>query len=64
MLKAGLCGYHAGTGMEHLHMDMLDPLPVSEYGNYYVFLMVNQISKWVEIHDFSDITAEQMLCVL
>ena len=45
--------------MEHVHMDMLGPFPQSEWGNKYILVMVDQFSKWVEIHAIPDISAEQ-----
>ena len=48
--------------MEHVHMDMLGPFPQSEWGKKYILVMVNQFSKWVEIHAIPDISAEQTAC--
>jgi hypothetical protein len=45
--------------MERVHMDMLGPFPVSEWGNKYILVMVDQFTKWVEIHAIPDISAEQ-----
>ena len=51
--------------MERVHMDMLGPFPQSEWGNKYILVMVDQFSKWVEIHAIPDISAEQtMRCAI
>ena len=57
--QAGLGCFHAGAHMEHVHMDMLGPFPQSAWGNKYILVMVDQFSKWVEIHAIPDISAEQ-----
>ena len=51
--------FRAGAHMERVHMDMLDPFPPSEQGNKYILVMVDQFTKWVEIHALPDITAVQ-----
>ena len=40
-------------------MDMLGPFPKSNQGNKYIMVMVDQFTKWVEIHALPDITAIQ-----
>ena len=40
-------------------MDILGHFPQSEWGNKYILVMVDQFSKWVEIHAIPDISAEQ-----
>ena len=57
--KADLGCFHAGARMERVHMDMLGPFPSSVWGNKYILIMVDQFSKWVEIHALPDISAEQ-----
>ena len=57
--KAGLGCFRAGACMEQVHMDMLGPFPPSEQGNKYILVMVDQFTKWVEIHALPDITAVQ-----
>lgn len=46
--------------MERVHMDILGPLPVSASGNKYILVMIDQFSKWVEIHALPEQTAEQV----
>jgi len=57
--KAGLGSYHAGAPMEKVHIDMLGPLPESRIGNKYVLMMVDQFTKWVEIHAVPDQSADR-----
>ena len=45
--------------MECVHMDILGPFSPSESGNRYVLLMIDQFTKWVEIHAIPDQTAVQ-----
>ena len=57
--RASLGCFHAGAHMECFHMGMLGPFPQSEWGNKYILVMVDQFSKWIEIHAIPDISAEQ-----
>ena len=57
--KAGLRNFRAGTPMECVHMDILGPFPLSQSGNHYILLMIDQFTKWVEIHAIPEQTAEQ-----
>ena len=40
-------------------MDILGPFPPSQSGNRYILLMIDQFTKWVEIHAIPEQTAEQ-----
>ena len=40
-------------------MDMLGPFPSTNKGNKYIFVMVDQFTKWVEIHPIPEITTLQ-----
>ena len=51
--------FWVGARMEWVHMDMLGPFPPSEQRNKYILVMVDQFTKWVEIHALPDITAVQ-----
>ena len=57
--KAGLSCYHTGIRMGQFHIDNLGPFPVSDWVNKYVFLMVDQFCKWIEINALPNISAEQ-----
>ena len=57
--KAGLRNFRAGAPMAHVHMDILGPFPPSQLGNHYILLMIDQFTKWVEIHAIPEQTAEQ-----
>ena len=50
--------YHAGMTMEHLHIDILGPFPLSTRGNRYILAMVDQFTKWVEVFPLPEQTAE------
>jgi hypothetical protein len=56
--KAALGSYQAGAPMERIHIDILGPLTKSERNNKYVLLLVDQFSKWVEIHPIPEQKAE------
>ena len=56
--KGPMVLYHAGAPMERVHMDFLGPLPVTEKGNEFVMVMVDQFTKWVECIPLSSQTAE------
>ena len=62
--RAALGSYHAGAPMEKVHIDMLGPLPESQQGNKYVLLLVDQFTKWVEIHAVPDQSAERIAKVV
>ena len=57
--RAGLRNFRAGAPMERVHMDILGPFPPSQLGNRYILLMIDQFTKWVEIHAIPEQTAEQ-----
>ena len=56
--KAHHVSYHAESPMERIHIDILEPLVETPRGNQYVFVVVDQLSKWVEWYALSDHTAE------
>ena len=35
--------------MERIHLDILGPFNVSESGNRYILMMVDQFTKWIEM---------------
>ena len=56
--KATMRNYHAGIPMERVHLDSLGPFPISESGNKYVLVMVDQFMKWIELKALPNQTAE------
>ena len=56
--RAGLCNYHAGNPLDRVHVDILGPFPVSNNGNRYVLMLVDQFTKWIEAYPIPDQTAE------
>ena len=46
--------YHAGFPMERVHIDLLGPFPESQLGNKYVFMVVDQFTKWVDCYPLPD----------
>ena len=50
--------------MERVHIDILGPLVETPRGNQYVFVVVDQFSKWVECYALSDQTAETVASTL
>ena len=45
-------------------MDILGPFPVSDNGNRYVVMLVDQFTKWVEAYPLPDQTAERVARVV
>lgn len=40
--------HHAGAPMERVHLDFEGPLPKTERGSGYVFMIIDHFNKWVE----------------
>ena len=57
--RVGLRNFQAGAPMETVHMDILGPFPPWQSGNCYILLMIDQFTKWVEIHVIPEQTAER-----
>ena len=58
--RASMRLYHAGAPMEKVHIDILGPLTTTTQGNKYVFVMIDQFTKWIELEALSDQTAESV----
>lgn len=43
---------------EHVHVDIVGPLPISPQGYRYVVTMIDSTTRWPEAHAVQDITAE------
>lgn len=39
--------YQAGARLERVHLDLLGPFPISDRGNRYVLMVVDQFTKWL-----------------
>ena len=57
--KVGLRNFWAGAPMEHVHINFLGPFPPSQSGNRFILLMIDQLTKWVEIHAILEQTADR-----
>ena len=55
--KSALQTYHAGYRMERVHLDIHGPLEVTQLGNSYILVMVDQFTKWVELEPLPEQTA-------
>ena len=62
--KAHYVSYHAGSPIDRVHIYILGPLVETPRGNQYVFVIVDQFSKWVECYALSDQTAETVASTL
>ena len=58
--KAPLMRYHAGVTCERVHMDILGPLTLSQKGNRYILVVIDQFTKWMECYAIPDQRAEQV----
>ena len=48
--SAALCSYQTVNPIDRVHVDILGPFPVSDTGNLYVVMLVDQFTKWVEVY--------------
>ena len=56
--RAQLLQYQAGVPGERVHLDILGPFTTSESGNKYVLMIVDQFTRWLELHALPEQTAE------
>ena len=56
--------YHVGAPLERIAIDVLGPLPETEQGNRYAFIVMDYFSKWTEVHTIPDQTAEAVAHIL
>ena len=50
--------YIAGAPLDRIATDILGPFPVTECGNKYILVVMDQFTKFVEVYALSDQTAE------
>ena len=55
--RHGLGDYQAGARLERVHLDLLGQLPLSERGNRYVLMVVDQFTKWLSCITLPDQSA-------
>lgn len=53
-----LGSFEMGDRFEHLHVDLIGPLPVTEQGYRYCVTMIDRRTRWPEIVAITDMTAE------
>lgn len=58
--RGSLGSFHAGTVLERVHLDILGPFPLSQRGNRYVLMVIDQFSKWLECFPLPDQTSESI----
>ena len=56
--------YHVGAPLERIAIDVLGPLPETEQGNRYALIIMDNFSKWTEVHAMPDQTAEAVAHIL
>ena len=56
--RAQLLHYEAGVPGERVHLDILGPFTTSESGNKYVLMILDQFTRWLELHALPEQTAE------
>ena len=49
-IKAPMAKYNVGSPMEHIAIDVLGPLPITEIGNKYILIVADYFTKWVEAY--------------
>ena len=56
--------YVSGAPLERLALDILGPLPISNLGNKYLFIVGDYLSKWTEAYPIANQEAKTMPDVL
>ena len=62
--RHALQAYHAGSPMERLHIDILEPFNQSDDKHCYVLMMIDQFTKWVEMAAIPVSFEGRELCIL
>lgn len=52
--RAAMKKYTVGLPMERIALDILGPLPVTDYGNRYILVVSDYFTKWVEAFPMPD----------
>ena len=56
--RSAMQNYQAGYPGERIHIDFLGPFTTSSNGNRYILSVVDQFTKWIELHALPDQSAE------
>ena len=56
--------YNVGLPMEHIALDILGPLPLSESGNQYLLIVTDYFTKWPEVYPLPNQEATTVAKVL
>ena len=56
--------YNVGLPMEHIALDILGPLPLSESGNQYLLIVADYFTKWPEVYPLPNQEATTVAKVL
>lgn len=59
--RADIQAFRAEAPVEKVHLDHLGPLPLTQQGNKYILVVMDQFIKWVEVAPLSDQMAETVV---
>ncbi len=56
--KAAMANFRVGYPLDRIGIDIMGPLPLTERGNRYIFVIADYFTRWVEGYPLPDQTAE------